>query len=179
RIDQSRQAGRFACKSGEHDPAPALVHQRGEGLARVARRAAAFEYHFVAIRFKTLDPSDERRRTVEKGRLIEHADECDRQTYPARMIQNLSAIVQRAIDLGGFARYSCCISTNTTIGTLDGFANVRRLTTEVTRLPFQGRDGLEARPQRFPGTGRTVSLSAKMRRYGPAMVVVRSIFWQV
>src|SRR5258708_12063402 len=32
----------------------------------------------------------------------------------------------------GFARYSCCISTNTTIGTPDEFANVRRLTTEVT-----------------------------------------------
>ena len=37
RIDQRRQAGGFAGKAGEHDAAPALVHQRGERLARVAR----------------------------------------------------------------------------------------------------------------------------------------------
>src|ERR1700686_4313755 len=43
------------------------------------------------------------------------------------------------------------MSTNTTIGTLDEFANVRRLTTEVTRLPFRRRDGLKSRPLRFPG----------------------------
>jgi hypothetical protein len=29
------------------------------------------------------------------------------------------------------------MSTNTTIGTLEEFANVRRLTTDVTRLPLR------------------------------------------
>jgi len=72
--------------------------QRGEWLARVARRARPFGEHFVAIRLETLDPANERRR--EKDRLVEHADERDRQTNPARMNQNLSAIVQGVIDLG-------------------------------------------------------------------------------
>jgi hypothetical protein len=126
---------------------PALwFTQRGEWLARVARRARPFGDHFVAIRLETLDPANERRR--EKDRLVEHADECDRQTNPARMNQNLSAIVQGAIDgaidLGNRRqpriRRIFCIS-KTTIGTLDELANVRRLTTEVTRVPFfQGRN---------------------------------------
>src|SRR5260370_10310787 len=42
------------------------------------------------------------------------------------------------------------MSTNTTIGTLDELANVRRLTTEVTRLPFRRRDGLKRRPPEVP-----------------------------
>src|SRR5260221_8980533 len=75
----------------------------------------------------------------------------------------------------GFARYSCCISTNTTIGTFDEFANVRRLTTEVTRLPFQGRDGLEAALLKPPGgTGldsKNMRQNAQALRH--AMVVVR------
>jgi hypothetical protein len=36
------------------------------------------------------------------------------------------------------------MSTNTTIGTLDEFANVLRLTTEGTRLSFSAEDGLAA-----------------------------------
>jgi hypothetical protein len=59
-----------------------------------------FEYHFVAIRLKTLDPTHKRGCAVEKGRFVEHADECDRQADFARVIQNLAAIVQRVIDLG-------------------------------------------------------------------------------
>ena len=35
-IDHGRQAGPFARKSGHHDTATALVHQRGERLRRLA-----------------------------------------------------------------------------------------------------------------------------------------------
>ena len=55
RIDQSRQTGRFACKSGKLNAAQTLVNQRGEWLATIARRARPFEDHFVAIRLETDD----------------------------------------------------------------------------------------------------------------------------
>jgi hypothetical protein len=100
RIDQGRQAGQFARKSSQHNATAVLVHQRGERLARIARRTIALEHHFVAVRLKALDPADERRGTVEKCRFVEHANECHRQTDPARMIQNHSAIFERATDLG-------------------------------------------------------------------------------
>jgi hypothetical protein len=99
-IDQSRQAGGLACKAGQYDASAALVHQRGERFARIARRARSFEYHFIAAGLKTFDPAHERRRTIEKCRFVNHADEGDRQAYAARMIQNPAAIVERAIDLG-------------------------------------------------------------------------------
>jgi hypothetical protein len=38
------------------------------------------------------------RGTVEKRRLIEHPDQCDRQIDLSQMIQNPSAIVQRAVE---------------------------------------------------------------------------------
>ena len=101
-------AGRLACKSGQHDAAPALVCQRSEWLGGIARRVAAFEYHFVATGFETFDPPHERRCAVEKRRFTEHADERDWQTDAARMIQNPSAIVQRAIDLGNRKQPRLC-----------------------------------------------------------------------
>jgi len=107
-IDQGRQAGRFARKSSQHDAAAALVHQRGERFATVARRAGAFEYHFVATRPKPLDPPDKGCRTVKKRGIIKHPDECNRKTYSARMIQNPSAIVQHAIDLGNRKERRLC-----------------------------------------------------------------------
>jgi hypothetical protein len=87
----------------------------GERFARVARWAIPLEYHFVATWLKTtwlkttwlkaiwlkaLDPAHEGGSTVEKRRLADHADEGNLKTCRARMIQNLSAIVQCAIDPG-------------------------------------------------------------------------------
>jgi hypothetical protein len=73
RIVQGRQAGLFACKSRQHDAATALFQQRGERFTGMARRAASFEYHLVAIWLKTFDPADEGGSTVEKSRLVDHA----------------------------------------------------------------------------------------------------------
>jgi len=56
RIDQSRQPGRLAGTSGQHHAAATLAHQCAEAFARMARQAGAFEYHFVAARFKTASP---------------------------------------------------------------------------------------------------------------------------
>jgi hypothetical protein len=69
------------------------------------------------------------------------------------------------------------MSTKTTIGTLDAFANARRLTTDVTRLAFQRRDRLAApNPVVFPALGCTwlhlaapaCTASAKMRGMDPS-----------
>src|SRR5258708_6068877 len=78
----------------------------------------------------------------------------------------------------GFARYSCCISTNTTIGTPDEFASVRRLITEVTRLPFPGQDGPGTATSRFPKRQPGHNRGRKNARTGPVMVVDRSKFCQ-
>lgn len=68
-----------------------------------------------------------------------------------------------------------------TIGTLDEFANVRGLTTEVTRLAFQRRDGLQTATPDVPG-GTGLDRKDKCQNggpWGPAMVVIRSIFCQI
>src|ERR1019366_9976054 len=45
--------------------------------------------------------------------------------------------------------------------------------------PFKGGTGWRRALRGSRAPAWTVSISAKMRGYGPAMVVVRSIFWQV
>jgi len=71
------------------------------------------------------------------------------------------------------------MSTNTTIGTLDEFANVLRLTTDVTRLPFSTAVSAQAVPPGVPGTPAwTVSIGVGIPGARPAMVVIFSIFWQ-
>src|SRR5256886_7224711 len=97
-VDQGRQAGRFASKSGQHDATAVLVHQRREGFAGVAGRTAALEDHLVAVRLKAFNPAHERRGAIEKRGFTEHADECNRQANAARMLQNLSAIIERALN---------------------------------------------------------------------------------
>ena len=176
RIDQSRQTGRFACKS---DAAAALVHQRGERLARIARRARPLEGHFVAIRLEILDPANEGRRTVEKKRLIEHADECDRQTNPVRMIQNLSAIVQRAIGNRRQPRPSQIFLLHIEkdddrnagrIGEGPKAPNGVHAVTLIAAEPGGGQNPGEKAPR--------VSIRVENPGFRPAMVVVRPIFWQ-
>lgn len=175
RIDQSRQTGRFACKS---DAAAALVHQRGERLARIARRARPLEDHFVAIRLEILDPANEGRLTVEINRLIEHADERDRQTNPVRMIQNLSAIVQRAIDLGNRRqpRPSQIFLLQDDdrnagrIGEGPQAPNGGHAVTLIAAEPGGGQNPGEKAPR--------VSIRVENPGFRPAMVVVRPIFWQ-
>jgi hypothetical protein len=114
---------------------------------------------------------------VEERRLIEHPDECDRQTDPTRMIQNLPAIVQRAINLRNRQQtlaspgIPAAISTNKTIVTFDEFANVRRLTTEVTRALFQRR--AVPQPPSLPGGQPDAKISAKMRGPRQARIAVR------
>src|SRR5882757_11281069 len=99
-IDQRREAGRFAGKTGEYDTAPILVHQRGEKLARIARGTAAFEYHLVAIGLETFDPANEWRRPVKKRRVVEQADKRNRQAQLSGMIEHPPAIGQCRIDVG-------------------------------------------------------------------------------
>jgi hypothetical protein len=123
-----------------------LVHQRREGLAGVAGRAIALEYHFMAVRLKTVDPTHKRRRTVKKADSLSMRMNATGRPIArewARTLRQLSSArsISEIASSRGFARYSCCISTKTTIGTLDAFANARRLTTEVTRLPFEGSPG--------------------------------------
>jgi len=174
RID--RQTGRFACKS---DAAAALVHQRGERLARIARRARPLEGHFVAIRLEILDPANEGRRTVEKNRLIEHADERDRQTNPVRMIQNLSAIVQRAIGNRRQPRPSQIFLLHIEkdddrnagrIGEGPKAPNGVHAVTLIAAEPGGGQNPGEKAPR--------VSIRVENPGFRPAMVVVRPIFWQ-
>src|ERR1700704_1976236 len=83
-IDQRRETGRFPGKAGEYDTALILIHQRSEKLAGIAGGTAAFEYHLVALRLEAFNPANEWRRPVEKRRVIEQADKCDRQADVSR-----------------------------------------------------------------------------------------------
>src|ERR1700688_3198256 len=100
-----------------------------ERFARIARRVLPFEHHFVkrmrlkrmrlkrtrlnttrinttrlkTTRLEALVLADEGGNAVEKSRLADHADEGNRKTCSARMIPNLSAIVQCAIGVGNRA----------------------------------------------------------------------------
>jgi hypothetical protein len=160
------------------------------------------EDRFVAVRLETLDPAKGGSRTLEEGRFIEHADERERQTKAARMNQKLSVIVQGGIEPGyrqqrGCARYSCRLSTLTTIGTLeartvderslDKLPNVRRLTPQVARLSFvktatfQGGTfcaGICHRPK-VRAQPCPVSIHVEKPGFKPAMVVLHLIFCQV
>ena len=139
------------------------------------------EQHFVATGFKTFGPSHQRRGALEKGGCIEHADECDRQTNSARMIRDLAAIVQCAIDLGNhdlwLRRYSCCMSTNTTTS--------RRACPSagpVCRPQFRFRALAKTEPKDTEAQ-HTEAQRSKLRRQnavgpGPVMVVDCSIFCQ-
>jgi hypothetical protein len=69
------------------------------------------------------------------------------------------------------------ISTNTTIGTPDGFAQVLRLPTEITQFPFSMADGNPVFPRGIDIDGNYIGVIG--RDPGPVVVVVRSIFCQV
>ena len=94
RFDRKRQAVQLACKAGEYTAA----QQLGDGLARTARRARAFEYHFAAILLKIHDPTHERAARLKNTDSISIRMNSAK-TDLERMIQNLLAIVQCSIDL--------------------------------------------------------------------------------
>lgn len=98
-VDQRGQARRLAREPREYDPALALAHEGRKQLARIARRIAALENHFMPFRLEALDPARERRRTIEKRRIVDASDECDRKSDLPRMVQHAPAIRQREADV--------------------------------------------------------------------------------
>jgi len=74
----------------------------------------------------------------------------------------------------GLTGYSCCLSANTAIGTIDAFTEIPGLTTEDTRLPLPGGGILRAAaPSHIPWIPVwTAIISVEIRCPGPGMVVI-------